>query len=98
MDGCDGEIPTHNGGCLDSYWLLTRKDLIMDDIQHILSADATNKTGETPAQFFTRVARDKPGDKTRLCRYCGEDHRGPIRYWPEAERKKHLEATKDLST
>lgn len=60
----------------------------------------SNSTSETTAEFFTRVAREKP--KTLVpckgCHYCGGDHRGPIEYWPAEETRIHLEAVRKTLT
>ena len=56
--------------------------------QHLVSQHTLYKTGETSAEFFRRVARDKPklpGMIYKGCAYCNQDHRGPEEYWPDSE-------------
>lgn len=58
--------------------------------QHILSRDSL-LPGETSADAFRRLAHEKPG-KGGACFYCGQDHRGPAHYWPQAELEAHNRA------
>ena len=63
---------------------------------HILSKDAMRK-GESTADAFRRLAREKPepASPCSACHWCGQDHRGPIEYWPERERILHTRACWD---
>ena len=59
--------------------------------KNLVSKDSL-RDGETSADFFRRVAREKMPPREGRCHYCGQDHRGPQEYWPEDELERHLNA------
>ncbi len=64
---------------------------------HCVRRDTLRATGETPEQWFRRIAREKPHpDPNKLCRACHQDHRGPVEYWPAGEWSRHHQAECEL--
>jgi len=62
----------------------------------LLSREALRE-GETTADAFRRIAREKPGE-AKACRICGADHRCPQEYWPAEELTAHNAAAAATST
>lgn len=57
--------------------------------RHLMSRES-RREGESMADQFRRIAREKPNPKEgEGCRICGADHRCPMEYWPTEEREVH---------
>ena len=66
--------------------------------RHLMSRES-RREGESMADQFRRIAREKPNPKEgEGCRICGADHRCPQEYWPAEELAAHNAAAAGSST